>query len=265
MIYAIADLLAQMACVKSHCIFLKPGKACYHVIIQHKLLMILPASSCLVPPLHQKKKAKTKQKKPEKEGVDSQVLLFEEERNFWGLENNFCTGLSARLCSRPATCPWAGGLTPWGCYFSMCNVGHLRLRCAFGITGMLGAQPYRICFSRSKTAKQLHPAPPSPSPGRLDSLYSPKGVLFSPLPASTCAVCVLEHVSPFSTPFPHPKSPSALVVVWEESAILLLLPLLAGCKALISISIAGFLLRLPHRPGRRTRNPLFADGMFSQP
>lgn len=80
----------------------------------------------------------TGKKKSEKGGMDSQVLLLE-ERNFLGLDNNFCTGLSACLCTRPATIPWAHGLTPWGCYFSMCNVGHLRLGSAFGITGLLDA------------------------------------------------------------------------------------------------------------------------------
>lgn len=75
---------------------------------------------------------------------------------------------------------------------------------------MLDAQPYSFCFSQGKTAKQLQAVPSSPLPVSLDSLSSPKGLLFSFLPASACAVCALECVSPFSfpfppCPFPHPK------------------------------------------------------------
>lgn len=95
-----------------------------------------------------------------------------------------------------------------------------------------------------------------------------KVVVFSRLPTSTREVCVLERVSSSSIPFPlilfpiqSLQSPCCL----GGSEILLLLLLLAGCEALISISIAGFLLRLPHRPGGQTRSPLFPDGMFSQP
>lgn len=181
-------------------------------------------------------------------------------------------GLSARLRTRHTTRPWAHSLTPWGCYFSMYNVGHLHLRGAFGITGMLDAQPYQICFSWGKRARRLHPAPPSPLPGRLDSLHYPKGVLFSPLPASSSAACVLESVSPSSIPFPlyplpHPKSSSTLVVCRSQrssSSSSSSFSCWLG-QALISISIAGFLRRLPHRPGGQTRSPLFSDGMFSQP
>ena len=69
---------------------------------------------------------------------------------------------------------------------------------------MLHAQPYRICFSQGKRAKRLHPAPPSPSPGRLDSLYTPKG--FCSLPFQHPLVqCVCWSVSP-PPPSPFPLS-----------------------------------------------------------
>lgn len=71
---------------------------------------------------------------------------------------------------------------------------------------MLDAQPYQICFSWRKTAKRLYPM--LLFMGRLDFLHFPKQVLFSPLPASTCAVCVLKRVSLSSIPFSPSFPPS---------------------------------------------------------
>lgn len=141
-----------------------------------------PPSSHLVPLL-------LRGKKFEKEGMDSQVLLFKEEQDIsWNLITIFA--LSYQHVSAPGLLQ---GLIPWSCYFSMCNAACLRLGCAFWDHGLVRC----LALPDLLLMGELH---------RVLPCLHRQRVLFSivfPLPASACAVYVLESVSPLL----HPRAP----------------------------------------------------------
>lgn len=223
MIYSIAELLTQMAYVKSCCTSLQTGKLCYNVIIQHKFLMILPLPSHLVPLLLWGEKI-------EKEEMDSQVLLFKEEQDIsWNLITIFA--LSYQHVSAPGLLQGHGHSLFLGAVTSPCI---LWLICVWDV--LLGSW---ACSMPSLTRFASHGASYT---GR-SLAFTSKGFcspLFS-LFQHPLVLCVCWSASPPSSipvpsyPFPDSKSPSDLLVCEEPAILLLLLLLPAGCKALISI------------------------------
>lgn len=187
MIYSIAELLTQMACVKSCCTSLQTGKLCYNVIIQHKFLMILPLSSHLVPLLLWGEKI-------EKEEMDSQVLLFKEEQDIsWNLITIFA--LSYQHVSAPGLLQGHGHKALFlGAVTSPCV---LWLICVWDV--LLGSW---ACSMPSLTRFASHGASYT---GR-SLAFTGKGFcspLFSLFSIRLCCVCAGARLPPPPSPCPR--------------------------------------------------------------